>query len=48
MFYYEFYDPDQNRFANISLFFFEPKTFQLKGRLSPTSTLVRHSRQMGV
>ncbi len=32
MFYYEFYDPDQNRFANISLFFFEPKTFQLKGR----------------
>ena len=32
MFYYEFYDPDQNRFANVSLFFFEPKTFQLKGR----------------
>ncbi|MGA2963825.1 MAG: LPS export ABC transporter permease LptF [Candidatus Korobacteraceae bacterium] len=32
MFYYEFYDPDQNRFANISLFFFDPRTFQLKGR----------------
>jgi len=32
MFYYEFYDPDQNRFANISLFFFDPKTFQLQGR----------------
>jgi LPS export ABC transporter permease LptF/LPS export ABC transporter permease LptG len=32
MFYYEFYDPDQNRFANISLFFFDPKSFQLKGR----------------
>jgi LPS export ABC transporter permease LptF/LPS export ABC transporter permease LptG len=33
IFYYEFYDPDQNRFANVSVFFFEPKTFQLKGRL---------------
>jgi LPS export ABC transporter permease LptG len=32
IFYYEFYDPDQNRFANVSLFFFDPKTFQLKGR----------------
>jgi LPS export ABC transporter permease LptG len=32
IFYYEFYDPDQNRFANISLFFFDPTTFQLKGR----------------
>jgi len=33
IFYYEFYDPDQNRFANVSVFFFDPKTFQLKGRL---------------
>ncbi len=32
IFYYEAYDPDQNRFANVSLFFFDPKTFQLKGR----------------
>lgn len=33
IFYYEFYDPDQNRFANISVFFFDPKTFQLKSRM---------------
>jgi LPS export ABC transporter permease LptG len=33
IFYYEFYDPDQNRFANLSVFFFDPKTFQLKSRL---------------
>lgn len=32
MYYYEFYDPDQNRFGNISIFRFEPKTFALTER----------------
>jgi LPS export ABC transporter permease LptG/LPS export ABC transporter permease LptF len=33
IYYYEFYDPDQNRFANISLFEFDPKTFQMTRRI---------------
>ena len=33
IFYYEFYDPDQNRFGNISVFKFDPKTFQLTERI---------------
>jgi LPS export ABC transporter permease LptG/LPS export ABC transporter permease LptF len=33
IYYYEFYDPDQDRFANISLFQFDPKTFQLTRRI---------------
>src|SRR4029079_16361885 len=33
IYYYEFYDPDQNRFANISLFQFDPKTFQMTKRI---------------
>ena len=33
IYYYEFYDPDQNRFANISLFQFDPKTFQMTRRI---------------
>ncbi len=37
IYYYEFYDPDQNRFANISIFQFDPKTFQLTGRIYAAS-----------
>jgi LPS export ABC transporter permease LptG/LPS export ABC transporter permease LptF len=33
IYYYEFYDADQNRFANISLFQFDPKTFQMTKRI---------------
>jgi LPS export ABC transporter permease LptG/LPS export ABC transporter permease LptF len=33
IYYYEFYDPDQNRFANISIFQFDPKTFQMTKRI---------------
>ena len=33
IYYYEFYDPDQNRFANISVFAFEPQSFQLVKRI---------------
>ncbi|MDT8068331.1 MAG: LptF/LptG family permease [Terriglobia bacterium] len=33
IYYYEFYDPDQNRFANISIFQFDPKTFQMTRRI---------------
>jgi lipopolysaccharide export LptBFGC system permease protein LptF len=31
--YYEFFDPDQNRFGGISVFEFNPKTFELKKRI---------------
>jgi LPS export ABC transporter permease LptG len=33
IYYYEFYDADQNRFANISIFQFDPKTFQMTKRI---------------
>jgi lipopolysaccharide export LptBFGC system permease protein LptF len=33
IYYYEFFDPDQNRFANISAFEFDPNTFQLTRRI---------------
>ncbi len=33
IYYYEFFDADQNRFANISAFMFDPKTFQLTRRI---------------
>lgn len=33
IYYYEFYDPDQDRFANISIFQFDPSTFQLTRRI---------------
>lgn len=33
IYYYEFYDPDQDRFANISIFQFDPQTFQLTRRI---------------
>jgi LPS export ABC transporter permease LptG/LPS export ABC transporter permease LptF len=33
IFYYQFFDPDQNRFANISVFTFKPGTFELQKRL---------------
>ena len=33
IFYYEFYDPDQNRFGNISIFKFDPKTFTITERI---------------
>jgi LPS export ABC transporter permease LptF/LPS export ABC transporter permease LptG len=32
--YYEFFDPDQNRFGNISVFEFNPSDFELSGRIS--------------
>ena len=44
IYYYEFYDPDQNRFGSISVFQFDPKTFQLtqahlrrRARTGPTT-----------
>ncbi len=33
IFYYEFFDPDTNEFANLSVFEFDPATFQLTGRI---------------
>lgn len=33
IYYYELFDPDQNRFGGISIFQFDPKTFALKARL---------------
>jgi LPS export ABC transporter permease LptG len=33
IYYYEFFDPDQNTFANITAFQFDPTTFELKGRV---------------
>ncbi len=33
IFYYEFFDPASNRFANISVFEFDPSTFQLTRRI---------------
>ncbi len=33
IFYYQFFDPDQNAFANLSLFEFDPATFALTRRL---------------
>ncbi len=32
--YYEFFDPDQNRFGNISIFEFDPTTFELTARIT--------------
>ena len=37
IFYYQFFDPDTDRFANISVFTFRPGTFQLEKRLSAAS-----------
>jgi LPS export ABC transporter permease LptG len=33
IFYYQFFDPDQNAFANLTLFEFDPKTFALTRRI---------------
>jgi len=33
IFYYEFYDPDQNRFGNISVFKFDPENFAVTERI---------------
>ena len=33
IYYYEFFDPDQNRFGNVSVFEFNPKTFELTRRV---------------
>lgn len=33
IYYYEFFDADQNRFGNISIFEFDPKTFELTKRI---------------
>ena len=33
IFYYEFFDPDTNEFANLSIFEFEPSTFKLTRRI---------------
>ncbi len=32
--YYEFFDPDQNRFGNISIFEFDPTTFELTAHIT--------------
>ncbi|HEX9116606.1 MAG TPA: LptF/LptG family permease, partial [Anaerolineae bacterium] len=36
IFYYEFYDPDQNRFGNISVFSLDPESFELTRRIYAT------------
>ena len=33
IYYYEFFDPDQNTFANITAFQFDPQSFELTGRV---------------
>jgi LPS export ABC transporter permease LptG/LPS export ABC transporter permease LptF len=33
IFYYQFFDPDRNEFANLSLFEFDPSTFELSRRI---------------
>jgi LPS export ABC transporter permease LptG/LPS export ABC transporter permease LptF len=33
IFYYQFFDPDRNEFANLSLFEFDPSTFELSRRV---------------
>ena len=33
IYYYEFFDPDQNRFGSVSIFEFDPKTFELTRRV---------------
>ena len=33
IYYYEFFDPDSNEFANLSIFEFDPSTFQLTRRI---------------
>lgn len=33
IYYYEFFDPDQNTFANVTAFEFDPKSFALTGRV---------------
>ena len=33
IYYYEFFDPDQNTFANVTAFEFDPKSFELTGRV---------------
>jgi LPS export ABC transporter permease LptG len=37
IFYYEFFDPDNDRFANISVFEFDPSTFSLSRRIFAAS-----------
>lgn len=37
IFYYEFFDPDNNRFANITIFEFDPATFSLSRRIFAAS-----------
>jgi LPS export ABC transporter permease LptF len=37
IFYYQFFDPDRNVFANLSVFEFDPTTFALKRRIFATS-----------
>ncbi len=36
IYYYEFFDPDQNRFGSLSMFVFDPATFQLTQRVYAT------------
>jgi LPS export ABC transporter permease LptG len=33
IYYYQFFDPDRDQFGNLSVFQFEPSTFQLTGRI---------------
>jgi LPS export ABC transporter permease LptG/LPS export ABC transporter permease LptF len=33
IFYYQFFDPDRNQFANLSIFEFDPSTFELSRRI---------------
>ena len=53
IFYYQFFDPDANEFANISVFEFNPSTFELTRRIFASapcgtrSSAPGHSRMAG-
>ena len=36
IYYYEFFDAESNRFGSISIFEFDPKTFELRKRIYAT------------
>ncbi len=48
IFYYQFFDPDGNRFANISVFTFKPGTFELQSRLYAASAAWDEGRRAWV
>lgn len=43
IFYYQFFDPDRNEFANLSVFDFDPATFAISRRIFATRVFWDHS-----